>query len=99
MDKVVQQNAADSEESASASEELSSQAQELTHMVAELETMVGGNGKNGSHVKYAGAYSKNKNDARPQFRKDAEEKSKKLPGKTLPSDQAIPLDADEFKDF
>ncbi len=43
MDKVVQQNASDSEESASAAEELSSQAQELDSMVVELVSLVGGN--------------------------------------------------------
>jgi len=46
MDKVVQQNAANAEESASASEELSSQAQELNAMVEELMAIVGG--RNGS---------------------------------------------------
>ena len=40
MDKVVQQNAANSEESASAAEELSSQAAEMERMVAELEAVV-----------------------------------------------------------
>ena len=43
MDKVVQQNAANAEESASASEELSSQAQELNAMVAQLVGIVSGN--------------------------------------------------------
>jgi len=42
MDKVVQQNAADSEESASAAEELSSQAAEMERMVAELKALVEG---------------------------------------------------------
>ncbi len=42
MDKVVQQNAANAEESASASEELSSQAQELNAMVAQLVSIVSG---------------------------------------------------------
>ena len=42
MDKVVQQNAADSEESASAAEELSSQASEMERMVAELKSLVEG---------------------------------------------------------
>ncbi|MFO7932271.1 MAG: methyl-accepting chemotaxis protein [Desulfosalsimonas sp.] len=42
MDKVVQQNAADSEESASAAEQLSSQATEMERMVAELQEVVGG---------------------------------------------------------
>ncbi|MDZ7753480.1 MAG: methyl-accepting chemotaxis protein [Gammaproteobacteria bacterium] len=42
MDKVVQQNAADSEESASAAEELSAQAAEMTRAVADLEMLVSG---------------------------------------------------------
>ena len=42
MDKVVQTNAANAEESSSASEELSSQAQELYSLVAELTAMVSG---------------------------------------------------------
>lgn len=46
MDKVVQQNAADSEESASAAEELSSQATEMERMVAELEAVVTGRSAN-----------------------------------------------------
>jgi len=37
MDKVTQQNAANSEESASAAEELSSQAEELQNMVAQFK--------------------------------------------------------------
>ncbi len=41
MDKVVQQNASDSEESASAAEELSSQARELENMIEELVNLVG----------------------------------------------------------
>ncbi|MFO7838967.1 MAG: methyl-accepting chemotaxis protein [Desulfosalsimonadaceae bacterium] len=48
MDKVVQQNAADSEESASAAEELSSQAEEMEKMVAELSDLVGKAGGSGS---------------------------------------------------
>ena len=48
MDKVVQQNAADSEESASAAEELSSQAEEMEKMVAELSDLVGKAGGAGS---------------------------------------------------
>jgi len=43
MDKVVQQNASDSEETASAAEELSSQAEEMDKVVRELSTIVQGN--------------------------------------------------------
>ncbi len=42
MDKVVQSNAANAEESASAAEELSSQAEEVNGMVGELNAMVTG---------------------------------------------------------
>ena len=42
MDKVVQKNAADSEESASAAEELSSQAKEMDKLVAQLKEIVAG---------------------------------------------------------
>ena len=42
MDKVVQQNAANAEESASAAEELSSQAEEVNGMVSDLNTIVTG---------------------------------------------------------
>lgn len=44
MDKVVQGNASNSEESASAAEELSSQASELNNIVNSLRGMVGGSG-------------------------------------------------------
>jgi methyl-accepting chemotaxis protein len=42
MDKVVQQNAANAEESAAASEELNSQAMQMKQFVAELITVVQG---------------------------------------------------------
>ncbi len=45
MDKVVQQNASNSEESASAAEELSSQAEELRNIVMELVALVGNTDK------------------------------------------------------
>ncbi len=48
MDKVVQRNAANAEESASASEEMSAQAERLKEFVGELITMVGTN--NGGRV-------------------------------------------------
>jgi len=42
MDKVVQQNATNAEESASASEEMNAQAYQLKEFVEELESLVGG---------------------------------------------------------
>jgi methyl-accepting chemotaxis protein len=48
MDKVVQQNAANAEESASASEELSAQAEQVKGVVGELVALVGGNHQGGN---------------------------------------------------
>ncbi|MEW6379183.1 MAG: hypothetical protein AB1611_06205 [bacterium] len=45
IEKVMQQNTANAEQSASAGEELSAQAEELTHMAAILMGIVGGNGR------------------------------------------------------
>jgi methyl-accepting chemotaxis protein len=45
MDKVIQQNAANAEESASASEELSAQAAQMAGYVQELVRLVSGNGR------------------------------------------------------
>ncbi|MCF8106795.1 MAG: Cache 3/Cache 2 fusion domain-containing protein [Desulfohalobiaceae bacterium] len=68
MDKVVQQNAADSEESASASEELSSQAHELNAMVAELMAVVGGSENGNGRIK------------RPALAPGFRQRSQKQPG-------------------
>ncbi len=48
MDRVVQQNAANAEESASASEELNAQAEQMKDYVGELLAVISGNG-NGFH--------------------------------------------------
>ncbi len=55
MDKVTQQNAANSEESASSAEELSSQAEELQSMVAQFELSENGNGRKKTTVRKAQA--------------------------------------------
>ena len=49
MDKVVQSNAANAEESASASEEMSAQAQQMKAMVADLVSVVGGSRNKAEH--------------------------------------------------
>jgi methyl-accepting chemotaxis protein len=109
MDKVVQQNAADSEESASAAEELSSQATEMEHMVTALKGIV--DGKNGGHPeaedrnltpKMPPRNTGRRNDehtARQAFPAHPPQQAKgRTRGKQSP-DQVIPLDDDEFKDF
>lgn len=58
MDKVVQQNAANAEESASASEELNAQAKRMKNMVMELVTMV--HGVNGDRNETGGPLVKGK---------------------------------------
>jgi len=47
MDKVVQQNAANAEESASASEEMSAQADQMKYMVDELVMLIKGGENDG----------------------------------------------------
>jgi methyl-accepting chemotaxis protein len=46
MDRVVQGNAANAEESASAAEQMNAQAGQMMGLVAELKNLVGGNGNN-----------------------------------------------------
>ena len=50
MDKVVQQNAANAEESASASEEMNAQAEQMKEFVDDLVALVGSNSKNVKNV-------------------------------------------------
>ncbi|MGM0454098.1 MAG: methyl-accepting chemotaxis protein [Thermodesulfobacteriota bacterium] len=112
MDKVVQQNAADSEESASAAEELSGQAEEMKTMVSELETVIRGRQESGSQ---------NDGSGRPagQSRKSAGQKAGQVSARQQKSssgrqksqtagshgqhrqsaDHVIPMDDDEFQDF
>ncbi len=103
MDKVVQQNAADSEESASAAEEMSAQAAEMERMVAELEAMVGTARKtvddNRQKNNYATDNRYNENQRRSVQRPSYQKKA--LPGKAYnrKAEQVIPLDDDDFKDF
>ena len=50
MDKVVQQNAANAEESASASEEMNAQAEQLKDYVGDLITLVTGSKNQDSSI-------------------------------------------------
>jgi methyl-accepting chemotaxis protein len=103
MDKVVQQNAADAEESASAAEELSSQASEMERMVAELEAMVGSSGRNGTSAARPATASRGSNggQSHDRYMQQSSGQRKKLTTKARKQsyDQVIPLDEDEFKDF
>ena len=108
MDKVVQQNAANAEESASASEELSSQAQELNSMVAQLGALVGSAGQANqadTHRRPARDFAAS---ARPQHHSAAPARHalaaprnapKRPLAKQAKPEEIIPLDEEDFKDF
>ena len=98
MDKVVQQNAANSEESASASQEMSAQAQNMKHMVGELLALVGGRRTaETAPMKQSNPFNEARNAPSPkngdQTHAPAAHKTKKTT-----AEQIIPLD-DDFEDF
>jgi len=109
MDKVVQQNAASSEESASASEELSSQAEELKGMVGELLAMVvGARARDGVGVpadrnrpgRYISLAHASPAERSPKPKPPAKAlSSKAAPGRTAKAEDVIPLDDDELSRF
>jgi methyl-accepting chemotaxis protein len=103
MDKVIQQNAANAEESASASEELNAQAMQMKEFVADMITVVQGSSASvkterrrrtalsvGTGGKAATSHSLSSNS-----------REAAAPGAGIVRrEQAIPMDAgDEFKDF
>ena len=108
MDKVVQQNAADAEESASASEELNAQAEQMKAMVQDLVALVGTTKKEktGSHSRsfstlmaknghLPARFSATKQNDRHTAAKSAGRKSRKM----VSPDQVIPMDAEDFSGF
>ncbi len=106
MDKVVQLNAANAEESAGASEEMNAQAEQMKSIVQELVAMVGGSVKHngGSAFKtkrtsaqWPGAQIDRPAAAVPPSK--LTEKQKVTPRKKeVPPEEMIPLD-DDFTDF
>jgi methyl-accepting chemotaxis protein len=100
MDKVVQQNAANAEESASASEELNSQAFAMRDIVGELVQVVGGNGDTSAKSMMSQRIAGHLLD-----HGKAPGKPIQLPGtrKTgageVRPDQVIPFDESEFREF
>ncbi len=111
MDKVTQQTAANAEESASASEEMSSQAEGLQDIVGALVNLVGGDADEMNervHTKTEGRKSAGEKQE-AGFRKilDFPAKGRGTSVKALSSrdtretnpEEAIPMKADDFKDF
>lgn len=105
MDKVVQQAAANAEESASAAEEMNAQAFQMKNNVEQLVTIVDGeNHAGGSPVsrKPLGSDEKPivKKQGKPPVRKLLAAGSTALKkGKTVRPEDVIPFDKDGFKDF
>jgi ABC-type transporter Mla subunit MlaD len=113
MDKVVQQNAANAEESASASEELSSQAEKLNGMVGELTAMVTGHANTADQNAIVSGGSKPKQTAASGVRREvslkrqehkmlAENKGRTSVGpqsKAVKPEEVIPLDDSDIKGF
>ncbi|MDQ1331370.1 MAG: hypothetical protein QG578_1638, partial [Thermodesulfobacteriota bacterium] len=98
-DKVVQQNAANAEESASASEEMNAQAQEMKFFVEELVTLIGGHTNGNSADKVSEVRSllpeaREKARLTLKNRKPAAVASKDADPKKL-----IPMGDEEFRDF
>jgi methyl-accepting chemotaxis protein len=104
MDKVVQQNAANAEESASASEEMNAQAGELMHMVGDLIALVQGqntkatSGKNKADKpdKKTIGHRGNVTKMMDNVRKSSKAETEKA---VMDPREAIPFDDEAFTDF
>jgi len=100
MDKIVQQNAANAEESASASEEMNDQAEQMKGFVQDLITLVSNSAKNETRLAHARAKSlktvSKKALAAPSGKEDVVENSREIN-----PEQIIPMDDkdDSFADF
>ena len=101
MDKVVQQNASNSEETASASEELANQAQHLENAVSQLAMVVQGKVEAQAQAQQPSHRPSRKDSKQAiQNRKPTPTlpKQKRQQAKEQTPDQVIPLDGD-FSDF
>jgi methyl-accepting chemotaxis protein len=109
MDKVVQQNAANAEESASASEEMTAQAEQMKGMVNELTTLVGGSGRKMDSRRQAAASEMKAADARAITSPGRRTKERELVlhkgnpaaqrANMVKPEQVIPMKDEDFKDF
>jgi methyl-accepting chemotaxis protein len=107
MDKVTQQNAANSEESASAAEEMSAQAEELQSMVAQFKLTNMVQKKNApasaqhlEHPAFHGAKQKNI-DTNVHNGKNGKTAMKKngISEKTMIAEKMIPMNEEELTQF
>ena len=102
MDKVVQQNAANAEESASASEEMNAQAEQMKGFVGELVSIVDGSA-NGAKKAFSGEVKATTAVTSKGLAAHAiEARSEGVTlhkAKEVNPNQVIPLDEADFKDF
>jgi len=97
MDKVVQQNAANAEESASASEEMNAQAEQMKGFVDNLVALVGDNSKNSKSVLVSRVNAPKAVTGRalePPVKKEVFAHN----SREVNPEQIIPMD-DDFEDF
>jgi methyl-accepting chemotaxis protein len=102
MDKVVQQNAANAEESASASEEMSAQAEQMKGFVGDLVSLVGGSANGSKKASYREVKAKTTTTSRGLPAQAIETDNKEVAvhkAKEVSSDQVIPMDEVDFRNF
>ncbi|MFC1885555.1 cache domain-containing protein [Thermodesulfobacteriota bacterium] len=101
MDKVVQLNAANAEESAAASETMSNQAEHMKNTVDKLVALVGGNEKTGKKIPKKQSSRIVTDHPSPEKKRAVIQQPRSVAGKTgeIKADQIIPFDDEEFKDF
>ncbi|MFZ5453426.1 MAG: methyl-accepting chemotaxis protein [Thermodesulfobacteriota bacterium] len=110
MDKVVQSNAANAEESASASQQLSAQSEQMKIIVGDLVVLMGG-GANGQSARGGSRQAERVPDAPLRFRATPGQPETRIPnsmekltatgksGRLLSPKEVIPLEDQSFKEF
>jgi methyl-accepting chemotaxis protein len=96
--KVVQQNAANAEESASASEEMNAQAEQMKGFVEELVALVGGTANGAKRVSQVQAAAPKASTTRA-LAVPAKKQVAVHQVKEVRPEQVIPLEDGDFKDF
>jgi methyl-accepting chemotaxis protein len=113
MDKVVQQNAANAEESASASEQMNAQALSMKGVIQTLNHVVGGNGDGRAAISAKTLFSGRKSREDAKGRNNAIAVAESASGRrqvvqreagrqrqqVVRPDQVIPMDENDFRDF
>jgi methyl-accepting chemotaxis protein len=105
MDKVVQRNAANAEESASASEEMNAQSVTMREVVRDLVDVIGGNRNNGRRplrdqdTASSAVKSRKTPLLEQRMNREKEAAGKGSRSRAIRHDQVIPVDDSEFKNF